>query len=385
MVIVGAGVVGLFTAWELVRSGDCDVTVIEKSHPGGGSSGRSVGMVETQYFARPRVEALAWGRKIYTQLELEHGLRFVHGGYLRLARSRDVLALFDQSVAFQREFDVDDAEVLTRGALATRWPQLITDDLEGGLLGTWDGHVDGYEVTQLLTTLIRDAGARVVVRSAFLAASRVNGCWQVETEIGVLDADIIVNAAGPWAGLVGDMLGAPVPLLPQLHGAVTVKLAEPQPMMPFVMDYVPGSGTEGVYFRSENPTQLVAGLHTDEVIGTVVPPDIPLRELSPDTVERVIALLAGRLHGTDELRLGSTWTGIYPMTPDHEPIVGRHPKVDGVVCALGAGGSGIQLSPSIGRLGADAVVESAMDRFTCASAWSPGRFAGTPVVKADWN
>jgi glycine/D-amino acid oxidase-like deaminating enzyme len=376
VVVVGAGVLGLFTAWELVRDGHCDVIVIEKSHPGGGSSGRSVGMVETQYITRPRIEVLTWGREIYTQLELDHGLHFVHGGYLRLARTREVGAMFAQSIAFQREFEIDDAEILTRDEVAARWPQLVTDDLEGGLLGTWDGYVDGYEVTQLLTKLIRDAGARVSVRSALLGASRRNGCWQLETETGVLKADIIVNAAGPWAGLVGEMLGAPVPLLPQLHGAVTVKLAQQQPMMPFVMDYVPGSGTDGVYFRSENPTHLIAGLHTDDALGTVVTPDIPLGELSPAIVERIVALLSERLRGAGELRLGRTWTGIYPMTPDHEPIVGRHPMVESVVCALGAGGNGIQLSPAIGRLGADAVLGAAMDRFTCAAAWSPDRLSG---------
>lgn len=59
VVVIGAGVLGLFTALDLVSTDEFEVTVLEKANPGDGSSGRSVGMVETQYFTRPEVERLA--------------------------------------------------------------------------------------------------------------------------------------------------------------------------------------------------------------------------------------------------------------------------------------------------------------------------------------
>ena len=70
----------------------------------------------------------------------------------------------------------------------------------------------------------------------------------------------------------------------------------------------------------------------------------------------MIERLADRLRDVDDLSVGRSWTGIYPMTPSHQPVTGRHARAEGVVCALGAGGNGIQLSPAVGRMAADAVL-----------------------------
>lgn len=375
VVVVGAGVLGMFTALELVSGGGYDVTVIDQAHPGAGSSGRSVGMVETQYFTRAHVEVRAYGREVYSRLEHDHGLGFVHGGYLRLGRTSEDLDLFAQSLGFQRDFGVNDAWVLPPSEIAARWPQIVTEDLAGGLYGSWDGYVDGYEVSQLLATLVKTAGGKVRSRVRLLSAMRHADVWRLETSNGAFEADCVVNAAGPWGGVVGELLGAPVPLIPQLHGATAVRLSSPQPLSPFVMDYMPGSGTDGVYFRSENAEQLIVGLHTDEAISAPVSPDTPLGALAPEVLERMVTLLSARLRKAEDLSLGRSWTGIYPMSPDHEPLVGCHPDAAGVVCALGAGGSGIQLSPAIGRLAADAVMGNPDSPFSGALGWSPDRFA----------
>jgi sarcosine oxidase, subunit beta len=214
----------------------------------------------------------------------------------------------------------------------------------------------------------------VVSRTRMMGAEPTARGWRVVTDKGDYEADLVVNAAGPWAGHVGDRLNAPVPLIPQLAGAASVKLAKPAPPLPFVMDYRPGSGTDGVYFRSERTDQLIAGLHTDEIISGAVSPDVALGPVTNEVIERMVNLLANRIHEADDLAIGRSWTGIYPMTPDHEPIVGLHPTADGIVCALGAGGSGIQLSPAMGRLAADVIGGRSGRRFAQQDDWAPARF-----------
>jgi sarcosine oxidase, subunit beta len=356
VVVVGAGVLGLFTAYELVGAGGVEVTVIDQAHPGDGSSGRAVGMVETQFLTAPDVEVRAYGRQAYAALERDHGLRFVHGGYLRLGRVATDQQAFEASVDLQRDFGVPDAEVLSATEIARRWPPIVTDGSEVGLFGSWDGYVDGYEVCGLLTDLVRRGGGTVRPSTALVGAERTGSGWLLRTGRGQLEADLVVNAAGPWAAAVGDLLGAPVDLLPELHGAVTVELGSPWPFLPMLMDYVPGTGVDGVYFRSDAPDRLIAGLHSEVAIGEVVSPDVELGGLANGIVERVIERLADRLRDTDDLAVGRTWTGIYPMSPTHQPVAGRHATAEGVVCALGAGGNGIQLSPAVGRITADAVL-----------------------------
>ncbi|RQN08208.1 FAD-binding oxidoreductase [Aeromicrobium camelliae] len=361
VVVIGAGVLGLFTAYELTAAGVTDVVVLEASHPGDGSSGRSVGMVETQYLTFPDVQVRAYGREVYAALERDHDLHFVHGGYLRLGRQQADITAFEKSLEHQKACGVDDAVILSPQDIAERWPHIVVDDLVAAQFGTWDGYVDGYAVSQLLAGIVKGRGATVVARAEVLSAQRTGDVWRLDTAQGVFEAEVVVNAAGPWAGHVGDLLDAPVPLLPQLHGALTIELGAPQPFTPFVMDYVPGSGTDGVYFRSERADQLIAGLHTDEAIKDPVSPDVPLGAMGMDQIERVITLLSERLVGADDMEIGRSWSGIYPMTPDHQPIAGWHRDAPGVVCALGAGGSGIQLSPAVGRLAADAILGRSSD------------------------
>jgi sarcosine oxidase subunit beta len=205
------------------------------------------------------------------------------------------------------------------------------------------------------------------------AVTGADGTWKVSTSTGTFAADVVVNAAGAWGATVGERLGAPVALHPQLHGAVTLDLRTPmEPLLPFVMDYVPDSGTDGVYFRAERANQLIAGLHTDEGVHEPVSPDVRLRRVSDADVERVLSLMAERLHVVDDLTVSGSWQGIYPMSPDHRPIVGRHPEQPTVVSALGAGGSGIQLAPAIGLVAAEAVLD-ANSTFAWSSAWAPNR------------
>ena len=371
VIIIGAGVLGLFTALELVQDRRVQVHVLETDHPGSGSSGRSVGMVETQYLTQPDVEVRAFGRRAYAGLERDYGLPFTHGGYLRLGRTDEDTARFEDSVRLQSACGIDDSEILTVGDMAERWPHLVTDDLAAGLFGSWDGYVDGYEVSQLLSRLVREAGGRVHSGTRLIGATH-REMWELSTTNGPLHADVVVNAAGAWGAVVAAMLDAPVDLVPQLHGAVTIELAEEKPFTPFVMDYVPGSRAEGVYFRSERRDQLIAGLHTEEVTRGVVSPDVQLGRMDFETIEQIVVLLSRRLDGIDDMRVGRSWTGIYPMSPDHTPIVGRHTDAPTVVCALGAGGNGIQLAPAIGRMAADEILMRPAT-FSLSRDWSPSR------------
>jgi len=377
VVIVGAGVLGLFTALELVQDRRVHVIVIEADHPGSGSSGRSVGMVETQYLSQMDVEVRAFGRRAYAGLERDHDLPFTHGGYLRLGRTDADVTRFEDSVQLQAGCGINDAEVLSAQEIARRWPHLLTDDLLAGLFGAWDGYVDGYEVSQLLSRLVREAGGQVHSRSRLISAAH-GEAWELRTTTGTLHADIVVNAAGAWAGLVAQMLRAPIHLVPQLHGALTIEVPHEWPFTPFVMDYVPGAGREGVYFRSERKDQLIAGLHTEEVTRSAVSPDVTLGKMDFETIERIVLLLSERLSGIDDIRVGRSWTGIYPMSADQTPIVGPHSANPTVVCAVGAGGNGIQLAPALGRMAADAILMRPAT-FSSDVDWSHARVAAAPT------
>ena len=360
IVVVGAGVCGLSTAWHVLELADApvEVTVLDMAHPGAGTSGLSVGMVETQFSSADAIETRAYGRGFYDRLCRDHDAAFTRSGYLRLGRTENDLAGFRRSVALQAEFGITDAQVLDPDRITAAWPDLVLgEDVVGGLLGRSDGYVDAFEVCSVLAARLRAQGVRILPSTRITDARRDSGRWRVTTTGPHLDADCVMNAAGRWAPEVAALLEAPVEISNQLYGVVAANLVRPPVRpLPFVMDYIPGSGIPGVYFRQEGHGQLIAGLHSEDGNFQEAAPSLRPRPLDEASVVLIAELLSGRVHGADEATVNATWTGVCAMTADGHPAVGLHPSRAGVVNAVGAGASGIQLAPAIGRQAAQAAL-----------------------------
>ena len=121
MVVVGAGALGLCTAWHLTDRGVTDVTVIERDSVAGASSGLSVGIIETQYLDPLAIEIRVESMRFFTELERSGALAVTRNGYLRLGHEDADMAAFARSVEVQRTLGVLDCRVLERRRAGTRW------------------------------------------------------------------------------------------------------------------------------------------------------------------------------------------------------------------------------------------------------------------------
>lgn len=356
--VIGAGVIGLASAWQLARRGAETVTVLEAAHPAAGSSGLSVGIVETQYVEPLDIALRVRSMDFFRRLERDHDLSLTRNGYLRLAHDEPSLDEFERSVATQRELGVPDARLVTRDEVAGLVPDMRVDDVAGGLFGPSDAFLDGHLFCGLLAELAMAEDAALVSGAAVHGAHVEAGEHVLHTARGEFRCDVVVNATGAWADRVGVMLGTDVPLRPQRHEAVVVHL--PRALgytMPSVMDYTPGSQRTGLYFRHERPGQLIAGLHSEEALEVVADVDSYARSAGPEFLEQVAELLSDRLPSLDDAALAHGWAGLYPVSATGLPQVGPATADGSVISAAGAGGSGIQLSPVIGELVADWVLE----------------------------
>jgi sarcosine oxidase subunit beta len=112
VVVIGGGAFGASCFYHLTARGVRDVTLLEQATLGSGSTGRSAAVVETQYLAPDQVALCAWSIRVFQRLEQEHGLPFVHHGYLRLGHSAADVAGFHESVTLQRAHGLADARVI---------------------------------------------------------------------------------------------------------------------------------------------------------------------------------------------------------------------------------------------------------------------------------
>jgi sarcosine oxidase subunit beta len=353
--IIGGGAVGLSTAWHLVERGITDVTVLEADDLAAGSSSRSAGFVESQYVDPLDIELRARSMHVFRRLQREAGLEIKEIGYLRLAPDGEALHAFEASVRLQREFGIEHASVLDADDVERLVPWLPGDGIAGGLWGPRDGRIDGPAYCLTLAGLAEAGGADVRTGQHVVAISSTPSGHLIETSDGVLECDVVVNAAGPWATRVAELLGLAVPVTPLRNQIGIWRLERPlDRVLPMVMDYIPHSGARGLYVATyDDAEHVLAGLHSEELVGDAVDPDAYDHEADDDYLADTRAALERRMPDLPIGEVERAWAGLYPVSPDGLPIVGPAVGDSSVIHAVGGGGSGIQLSPIMGTLAAD--------------------------------
>lgn len=349
--IIGAGTLGMNTAALLAEAG-VKVTVIDAGAIAGASSGRSCGVVGTQFTDATDIALRTQGMRHFRRWE-DLGMRFNRIGYLRLARTDDQMRLFADTAAARAEAGFT-SRLCDTSDIRALVPHMDTAGLAGAIFGPEDGFIDPPELCTLLAGLVRDAGGVVRQFTRVQAIERRTGGWRVVTDKGPVDCDRVVNAAGAWAGRIAALAGQSLPIRPERHEAVMIHHDLLGYTMPMVMDLVNGQGT-GLNFRHEKPGELLAEIHRADLRPT--DPDDYNQECEDSSKVYLAELMLDRVPDLPGARMGRGWAGLYPVTPDGRPLVGpADPAEPGLISAAGAGGYGIQLSPVIGQIAANWVL-----------------------------
>lgn len=355
IVIVGAGAAGLSTAVELMERGCRDVSVIDRGHVASGSSMLSAGIFTRQYIDPVDIALRQEAYEGLCRLERETGLVLRRNGFVRLAHDDATMRSFEGAAEVQRSLGIHDARTLDPDELKQLIPDLFVADLTGGLYGPSDGYLDGQQLCMTYAERAQAMGARVLPRHELLGYERgQRRRHRLITSSAVLECDLVVNAAGAWAPEVGEILGAPLPIVAERHQACTFQLSGSLTyVLPSVMDYIPGSGEAGLYLRPEGEHQIIAGLHTNDLVEDGEDPNAYYGGVDASFVDELIPLLLRRAPGFEDVGLHGGWAGLYPNSPDEQFIIGPYADVDGVFAAGGLNGLGVYMSPVVGRVTAD--------------------------------
>src|SRR2546428_9785431 len=202
VLIVGAGIMGVSTAYHLARLGVRRVTVLERDTVCSGSTALASGGIRHQYANRLGIELTTHSIVTYERFRDEFGVdpQFRQHGYLILIATQDELATARRSVALQRSLGVD-VELLDADATHELCPYLNTGDLRGATYTPRDGYADPYLCATAIAARAPELG--VVLKQqhegrGFLRrGDRVTG---VTTPAGAFEAPAVVIPTGPWSG-----------------------------------------------------------------------------------------------------------------------------------------------------------------------------------------
>jgi len=150
IVIVGAGINGCCTAYNLAKLGANDVVVVEKEKfIAAGSTGLSASGIRQQFGTEINIKISMESVRILERFEEEmgHPSGFIQAGYLFLITSPEQKKVFDQTVALQKSLGVD-VDFITKEEIARKYPFLKMDDVLCGTFCPTDGYADPHSITQ---------------------------------------------------------------------------------------------------------------------------------------------------------------------------------------------------------------------------------------------
>lgn len=338
VVVIGAGLAGAATAYHLTRLGVGKVLLLEQEPMAGmHSSGRNAAMARQSDVPEPIAPLAQEAVRFLTAPpdDLETPTLVRACGLLLLAEGERAEGMRSAGPWLERS-EVERRVPVTQGGA-----------FEGALWGPEEGVVD---VARLLQAFIA-AGSRRGVR--LLTAHRANAIHVDRGRVVGVEAGgrriataAVVNAAGAWAAAVGGLAAAcPVPLRAcRRHLFATGPLSWVERDWPIVWDV-----SHDFYFRPEPPGLLLSPCDESEQR-----PGVPT--VDPGAASLLAGKLGRFMPGLGDLPLARSWAGLRVLTPDGRFVLGRDPRVEGLVWCAGLGGHGMTTSAAVGRVAAEAVL-----------------------------
>lgn len=351
VVIIGAGIVGASIAYHLAIRGCKDVLILEKAEaPITGSTALSAGGVRHQFAREVNIHL--------SKYSIEHLVNFrdeVGGnsglhqtGYLFLINNKETWAEFLEQVRLQQSLGVR-VNTLEPQDVPEYVPGTRLDDIVGATFGVDDGYCDPYSVASGYLKRARELGVRIALSSPVIGAEvKGDRLMTVVTPNGPVSCKYVVNACGAWSGEVASKFGINLPVLPYRRNAYMTE------RFPLIPDLIPLTFDveSGFWMRKEQDRVL---------FGMVKPDELSKVNLNVDWEWMPTVLNAGinRFPVLEEAHLArkQCWAGLYEITPDHMPVLGRHPEMPNYVHASGFSGHGVMHSPATGMLIAEEILD----------------------------
>lgn len=351
-IVIGGGVIGTSVAFHLAQLGAKSVLLVERETIGSGTTSQSSGILRTHYSVRENVEMAKRSWNAFNNFseyvgDEEASAGLVKCGYLISAAEGDKLEPLRAALK-QQETQGVRLEYLSQAQAKEMLP--IADLSDAALIGYEPdaGFADAYMVAASFAKSARRMGVTVsegtTVNRLLMEGSKVVG---ISTSAGDFASDMVISTQNIWTPEIGAWIKSQMPVVPERHAVLALECNE----APYTFDmpvFKDLSSPGMLYCRSYGGRQmLVSEGVVGEKLANANPEqgDIPL-----DYIVELGEQVAQRFPSYATAGLASSWTGVYDVTPDWNPVLGRIQSVEGLVVGFGFSGHGFKLSPTVGRV-----------------------------------
>jgi len=351
VVVIGAGVHGLATAFNLVKKGVKNIVVCEHKYIGYGATGRCAAGVREQ-FGLPLVIKLAKNsmditvnfKKLYG-----YDIEYTPGGYLWLLYNEKDLELWRKNIALQNSLGVK-STLLSVEEIKERYPYVNLEGVLAATMNPRDGYVNPFKVLYAYKEMCEKKGVEINSYTTVTDIKRKNGkIVAVVTEKGEIETNIVVTCAGSFSRKVGKIVGLDLPVHPQRHEMLVTEPIEV---------FFPCMVITGPWYAFQTKP------HGSVLMGITFP-DEPLLDdvstLQPLSswrfLEEALRVAVKIMPILKDVSVVRQWGGYYNMSPDGQQIIGAVPEVPGFYLSCGWSGHGFQMGHIMGKLLAELIVD----------------------------
>ncbi|MBK9374237.1 MAG: FAD-binding oxidoreductase [Holophagales bacterium] len=355
-VVVGAGSVGMPTAMYLAEKGLKVLCVDQFASAGQGSNKAAIGGLRATHSSPAKIRLCLDSLKTFSSWKEAHGfdIEWRQGGYLFVAYRASEEKTLKELLVVQKKAGLD-IDWYEKDALRALVPGIDSEGLLGGTFSPGDGSASPMLSGAAFHKRAVELGVECRFNERVTSIMRRKGTVVgVRTDKGGYATPCVVNAAGPWARALAQSGGLDVPVNPDCHEAGITEPAQ-RFLEPMVVDIRRTPGAANYYFYQAHSGQVIFCITPDPpLIGT------DRRETS-EFLPMVARRMVGLMPKLANLKVRRTWRGLYPMTPDGSPVVGRSATLEGYLDAVGMCGQGYMLGPGVGALVSRIVTKTLTD------------------------
>ena len=352
-VVIGAGINGASTAFNLLKRGLKKVVLIEKHLLASGGTGRSAAIVRQHYSNKDLVKLVKRSVEIFRNFDAEIGgdCGFVSCGWAFLVPAA-VSDGFSGNMTMLRGLGIETREISKEELLEIE-PRLDLADVHRIAYEPGSGYADPHRTTYSYVHQFRKLGGQLAemtaVQGLLTDKGRIKG---IQTSRGEISTEVVVNAAGPWSPRIAEWAGITLPIRVTREEEIVLETADSggSPRLVF------SDMSKAIYYRPEGATRTLVGRGFPKDY-EFVDPDQFKESASNLFVEETLARLRDRIPAFKNALAINAYTGLYDVTPDWYPILGKAEGVDGFYLCTGFSGHGFKIGPAIGEVMAEEIVD----------------------------
>jgi sarcosine oxidase subunit beta len=358
IVVVGGGVIGASIAFHLARKKVGKVVLLERKHLAAGSTGTSSGLVRMHYDCPLEAQIALKSFEVFRHFDEIVGgdCGLVSTGFIRTVQPHNLEAL-KANVQMLRDLGAN-TWLISGDELHQMAPYLYTEDIPFAAYEPDSGYADPHLTTMGFANAARRHGAAVVqgleVTGINVSGHRVTG---IQTSEGEISVPVVVNAAGPWGGLVAAMVGLELDVTIMHHQVAVVET--PQDISWPHLTVI--DRLHRTYLRPETGRLTLIGASHDNYAIAPERLDTYSESLSYSTLYRVLEHLCARIPRMEDGAARRGHAGIYLDTTDRHALLGPVPGIEGFHSAVGFNGHGFKEAPVLGQAMAEWIVDGRPD------------------------